>query len=86
MPDGSSEYYEQFRERLKAIRLDLGFSQEQMAIALGISLAVYQKYEVRSKFPPHLLEKLSLISQRDIGYIVTGRGPTLRVVRTRKAI
>ena len=85
MPDGSSDYYSAFRERLKAIRLDLGFSQEQMALALGVSLAVYQKYEVRSKFPPHLLEKLSLISQRDIGFIVTGRGPSLRVIRNTKA-
>lgn len=84
MPDRSSDYYDQFRERLKAIRLELGFSQEQMAIALGVSLAVYQKYEIRSKFPPHLLEKLSLISQRDIGYVVTGRGPALRVIRTPK--
>ena len=85
MPDGSSDYYEAFRDRLKAIRMDLGFSQEQMAIALGVSLAVYQKYEVRSKFPPHLLEKLALISRRDIGFIVTGRGPALRVIRTPKS-
>ena len=85
MPERSRDYYESFRDRLKAIRLDLGFSQDQMAVALGISLAVYQKYEIRSKFPPHLIEKLSLISQRDIAYIVTGRGPALRVIRTNKA-
>lgn len=85
MSERSSDYYEQFRDRLKAIRLDLGFSQEQMAIALGVSLAVYQKYEIRSKFPPHLLEKLAIISRRDIGFVVTGRGPTLRVIRNPKS-
>jgi transcriptional regulator with XRE-family HTH domain len=82
MPERSRDYYDQFRDRLKAIRAELGYSQEQMATALGISLAVYQKYEIRSKFPPHLLEPLALIARRDIAYVVTGRSPALRIIRT----
>ncbi len=78
-------YYEAFRERLKSIRNDLDWSQAEMADALGTSLDKYKKYEIRSKFPPFLYEKLALVTHRNIEFIVTGRGPNLRPVGRRAA-
>lgn len=78
-------YYEAFRDRLRTVRTEIDFSQEEMAKALGVPLANYKKYEVRSKFPPHLLEKLALVTHRNIEYLVTGHGPNLRIVKRRSA-
>lgn len=79
MPDlTESAYYEAFRQRLKDIRADLGWSQARMAEALGVPLVNYKKYEVRSKFPPHLLDRLALVTHRSLDFIVTGRNPNVR--------
>ena len=73
-------YYEAFRKRLLGLRTDLDYTQEQMAEALGISKDNYKKYERRSKFPPHLLNKLALLTHRPLEYVVTGHGANIRVV------
>ena len=82
-PDTTGGYYAAFRERLKTIRVEMDYSQEEMATALGIPLANYKKYEIRSKFPPHLFERLALVTQRPLAYIVTGKGPNVRVISRR---
>lgn len=77
MPDAATTaYYVDFRERLVRLRTTLGWTQEDMAKALGISLPNYQKYEIRSKFPLHALEQLARVTHRDLDYIVTGRSVT----------
>ena len=68
-----SAYYATFRQRLKEMRTQLGYSQDEMALALGLSKANYQKYEDRSKFPLHKLEQLSLVTHQSLDYWVTGR-------------
>ncbi len=76
-------YHETFRARLVGLRNDLGYSQPQMAEALGLSLDNYKKYETRSKFPPHLFNKLALVTHRPLEYIVTGQGPNIRPIARR---
>ena len=76
-------YYSAFRQRLRSIREELDWSQAEMASALGIPLDNYKKYEIRSKFPPHLFEKFALVTHRNIDFIVTGRGPNVRVIARR---
>lgn len=71
--EAAGQYYVAFRARLKTLRTDLGYSQEEMATALGLSKANYQKYEDRSKFPLHKLEPLALVTQTSIEFVVTGR-------------
>lgn len=66
-------YYAALRSRLVSTRHQLDWSQADMANALGIPLANYKKYEVRSKFPLHLVERLALVTHRDVEYIVTGK-------------
>lgn len=69
----NTAYYDAFRKRLVDLRKQLGWSQEDMAKALGIALPNYQKYEIRSKFPLHHLEQLARVTHRDLDFIVTGR-------------
>lgn len=87
MPPAPSEraYHEAFRSRLRTIRQELDWSQEDMAAALGVPLANYKKYEIRSKFPPHLLEQLARVTHRTLEYVVTGRGPNIRALGRRDA-
>lgn len=76
-------YYNAFRQRLKRARIALGYSQEQMAKALGMTKANYQKYEDRSKFPLSKIEALALVTHQSIDFVVTGAKPRrtpLRVV------
>jgi transcriptional regulator with XRE-family HTH domain len=73
-PTTERAYHQAFRDRLKRLRDDLGYSQSQMAEALGVSLQNYKKYEIRSKFPAHMLNKLALITHRPLKFIVTGQG------------
>jgi len=44
-----------------------------MADALNVPIDNYKKYETRSKFPPHLLERLALVTHRDLDFWVCGR-------------
>lgn len=62
-----------YQARLKAVRESKAWTAEQMATALDIPPERYRKYETRSILPVNLLEKLSLISGRDMEYLVTGK-------------
>lgn len=76
-------FHEAFRARLKTIRRELDWTQVEMAMALGVPLENYKQYEKRSKFPPHLLDQLARVTHRPLEYVLTGRGPNIRVVHRR---
>lgn len=78
------QYYDAFRERLVRLRRSLDWSQADMAAALNIPLPNYKKYERRSKFPLHLIERLALVTHRDVEFIVTGKA-AIRVLSRRVA-
>lgn len=71
--DTERAYYDAFRARLIGVRTELDWSQADAARALSIPLANYKKYETRSKFPLHLLDRLVLVTHRDLDFWVTGR-------------
>jgi transcriptional regulator with XRE-family HTH domain len=50
-----------------------GWTQAQMALALGIPAERYRKYETRSPLPLYLVERFALITGRDVVYLVTGK-------------
>lgn len=86
---GERQYWDEFRKRLVTLRLSLkrgdrSWSQADMAEALDIPLTNYKSYEQRSKFPLHLVDKLALVTHRDVEFIVTGRAP-VREFRRRVA-
>lgn len=76
------QYWDDFRTRLIKLRDDLHWSQADMAKALDIPLTNYKSYEVRSKFPAYLFDKLALVTHRDVEFIVTGRN----VVKFRRQV
>jgi transcriptional regulator with XRE-family HTH domain len=60
-------------DRMRKLREGLGWSQTDMAKALGVPPANYQKYETRTPLPHFLLERFALIVRRDLAYVLTGR-------------
>ena len=74
-------FNEAYRARLRALRDERGWTAEEMAGALGIPADRYRKYESRSPLPPYLIERVALVFDTGVEYIVTGRGR-----RTRPAV
>lgn len=73
MTTSSSEGRRQFGSRLRAARLSLGYTQEQMAYATGINLARYSKYEIGRSEPPHeILCRIADVADADLNYLITG--------------
>lgn len=59
--------------RVKTLREGLGWSQDQMATALGIPYDRYRKYEYRTPIPHYLIEQFSEIVGCKIDYVLTGK-------------
>lgn len=73
MAVSSSDGRKDFGSRLRAARLSLGYTQEQMAYALGINLARYSKYEIgRSEPPFEILCRIADVADADLNYLITG--------------
>lgn len=60
--DDDDPFAIRFCQRVKAIREQIGMSQRQMAVACGISLDNYKKYEVRTPLPHRYVERFSTIT------------------------
>ena len=69
------EFVAAFQARLRREREERDLSQNQVATALGLNLSTYKHYETRlgSKFPIHLLPKLSVLFDRPMIYWLTGQ-------------
>jgi transcriptional regulator with XRE-family HTH domain len=64
----------EFGRRLRAARLALGYTQEQMAYALGIQPARYGKYEIgRSEAPFDVLIRIAHLAKVDLDYLIAGQ-------------
>lgn len=64
----------EFGQRLRSARLATGFTQEQMAYALGINPARYSKYEIgRSEAPYTILSRIAEVADTDLNYLLSGR-------------
>lgn len=63
-----------FGRRLKGVRNSLGYTQEEMAHALGISGARYSKYEIgRSEAPYEVLIRVANLTDTDLDYLIAGQ-------------
>lgn len=76
----------QFQARLKATRLELGWTHEKMAHMLGTTEGKYKKYENRagSAFPVYLLPALIYVSGKPYFYWapdIKGRRGHIRAVK-----
>lgn len=70
-----SVFYEGFRKRLREMREEAGYTQEELCELIDVPLASYKHFEGKraSKFPLHKLGRLSSALRRSCDYIVTGR-------------
>jgi transcriptional regulator with XRE-family HTH domain len=71
--DRETVFNDALRARIKALRESRGWTQQGMAIALGIPFERYSKYESRSPLPGYLIEQFSQIVGYDVDYVLTGR-------------
>ncbi len=63
------------KERLKEIRLKLGYSQQKMAEILNVELNTYRGYEYKTKnFPDNFLKTLLTKLQVNINWLLSGSG------------
>jgi len=59
--------------RVQELRAAKGWKQEQMAVALGVPVERYRKYERRSPLPSYLMERFALITDCSVEYLLTGK-------------
>lgn len=67
-----------FCQRTAALRISRGWTQAQMASALGISLDRYKKYEIRTPLPQMLLPRFALLVDRELGDLFALDKPAAR--------
>jgi transcriptional regulator with XRE-family HTH domain len=68
-----AEYLKALLRRTQGLRERRNYTQAQMASFLGISVAVYKKYETRSPLPHRLINKFCLLADTDETYFLTGK-------------
>lgn len=71
--DSETAFNQAYCRRVKDLRRAKGWTQQQMATALGLPLDRYKKYEDRSPMPPYLVERFALVVGRSIAYVMTGK-------------
>lgn len=74
MDDGASTFKRAFLNRTRELREKTGRTQADMAEALGIPKATYEKNETRTLLPHYLIPRFAQIVQTDIAFMFTGRG------------
>lgn len=73
METNRTEVRRQFGRRLKELRLSRGLTQGDMAYALGIQAARYNKYEIgRSEAPYDILIKISRLTGISLDHLICG--------------
>ena len=58
---------------MKQARLAANLSQPEAAIALGVTLAAYQKYESRSALPSYLVPRACIAFRVPAWWLLTGQ-------------
>ena len=69
-----SQIKEAFGQRLRELRKKLGYTQREMAYAVGIQWSRYHKYELGRNEPPfEILIKLAKLTSVDLDYLIAGQ-------------
>jgi len=71
----SSEYNKGLLARTRELRERKNWTAEEMALALGVPAERYRKYETRTPIPHELIERLALVADSTVHYIITGTEP-----------
>lgn len=71
------EFDQELCARVKHFRETLGWTQQQMADALQVTRSAYEKYEIRTPLPTHLIPRYSQFVGCQIAYLMTGKRESL---------
>ena len=74
---GSSNFKKNLILRTRQARKSSGYTQNQMADALGIERAAYAQYERRSMLPHSLIAEFCELTDIDCTYFLTGKNTSL---------
>ena len=77
---GRSDYTSQVTARTRKLREAKGWTQSQMALALGVTEEAYRKYETRTPLPLALVERFALITERSVHFVITGKEGTPQAI------
>ena len=72
-------------KRIRQLRIARNMTQAEMAVALGIGVERYKKYETRSLMPPYMIPRFAAIVGRTAEFVVSGRNrrPSTQPARIR---
>jgi DNA-binding XRE family transcriptional regulator len=70
-----AEFNQKLCARIFRLRSERGWTQAQMAAAIGVPHERYKKYETRSPMPAYLVPRFALQVDRDPCYVLTGKQP-----------
>jgi transcriptional regulator with XRE-family HTH domain len=86
MADSSSQFREGLSARVKLAREAAGFTQEEMALILGVTQTRLSKWEGarKSQIPHELMQRFCLATRVSIEWLITGEGPGPRPIRRRE--
>ena len=69
-----SQMKDAFGQRLRKLRKKLGYTQQEMAYAVGIQCSRYHKYELGRNEPPfEILVELAKLTSVDLDYLIAGQ-------------
>ena len=64
-----------FCTRVRSLRRAAGMTQAEMALALGVTVAAYEKYETRSPLPHHLVEPFAALTGAGVEELLSAATP-----------
>lgn len=67
-----AEFRKAFVGRVRQIRESLGWSRQEAAELMGVSLDSWTKYETRTPLPHHLIPRFCRATRVDVWYLFTG--------------
>lgn len=70
---GEAEFNDALCTRIARLREERGWTQAQMAAAVGVPFERYKKYETRSPMPHYLLPRFAQQVDRSVEYLLTGK-------------
>ena len=77
MDDADSALAKAYIKRIRDLRIARGLTQAEMAVALGLPVERYKKYETRSVMPPYMVPRFAAIVGRTVEFVISGRNRRL---------
>jgi len=81
-----AQFNDELCARVQRLRKERGWTQQQMAAAIGSQFETYKKYETRSPIPIYLVPRFAQIVDRSVAYVITGKDEVVSKPRERRLV